>query len=81
MTTTSPTRAPATNEGYLKTTTALREAGYSLIRKFEGPDDLSLWAGRKGCVIVQRFSYAPDGCATFADWPLGHTYDGLKEAL
>lgn len=50
------------------------------------PDDsrhdqtLEWWSGPKGVVIVSSED-PKDGCLTYADWTLGHTFNELKEAL
>ena len=38
------------------------------------------WAGPKGIVLLTYEDGEP-GVTSYADWPLGHTYDELEEAL
>lgn len=77
------------NPAYESTTAILREAGYNRLSEFKRQQlpgylipetHFEVWAGRKGTLILQVWKDG-HGVATYADWPLGHTFDALKEAL
>lgn len=62
----------------------LRDAGCRLINACDGPTSavksrLEFWQAPRGLVIVQFWE--DGGCSTFADWPLGETWDDLKLSL
>ncbi len=85
MTTTRSPFAPP-NPAYDKVRQILLNAEYTHLRSFQ-PDDVEhsaedrfeVWAGRKGSLILQVWKDA--GLEYYANWPLGLTYDDLKEAL
>lgn len=57
----------------------LRQAGYRMIKHQGAHTRLEFWSGKKGTVIVQ--DWGADGCTTYADWPLGTTFEQLEIAL
>lgn len=77
------------NPAYETTCKILREAGYNRLSEFKRakmdgyliPEShFEVWGGRKGTLIMQVWKDG-NGCSTYADWSLGHTFDQLKEAL
>ncbi len=77
------------NPAYDKTCDILRESGYNRLSEFKRaklagytiPEShFEIWAGRKGTIIMQVWNDG-NGCSTYANWPLGHTFEALKEAL
>jgi len=77
------------NERLLKVVKILRDAGYNRIREHHIDQKnidrpvfhLEYYAGPKGVVIVQWEGDGKDGVIAYADWPLGTTFDQLKDAL
>lgn len=80
------------NEQLVNARDILRLHGYHCIRgnmlAVSGVDDTQLpirlewWTGKLGVLIIQHSEDHPGrGVFIYADWPLGHTFDSLREAL
>jgi len=82
-------KKPTPNPAYDQTVAILREAGYQRLSDFNRerlpgyiiPEThFEVWGGAKGTLILQVWKDG-NGVATYADWPLGHTFDELKAAI
>ena len=72
-------------ERQLKCREMLREKGYRPLNECDGPkaavdSHLVFYGGPRGVVIAQYWSDG-SGVATYADWPLGHTWKELERII